>query len=456
MDKTVHTAVIGAGLTGLTTAFYLEKENIDFVVLEKENRIGGVIRTRSENGFIIEEGPNTGVLKEPEVAMLFDDLDGACNCETASEKVKKRYILKNGKWEPLPMNPLQAFKTPLFTGRDKFRLLGEPFRRKGDDPLETLDKMVKRRMGESFLNFAVDPFILGVYAGDPAALVTKYALPKLYNLEQNYGSFIGGAFKKKFEKKDHIEKKATKKVFSVRGGLSHLTENLYRSAGKSRFLLNVEDITITPGDDFFVIKGYIENEKITIRARNVLTTTGSYTLPGMLPFVQGEVMERIKKMDHAPVIQIGIGFDKWQGRKLDGFGGLIPFSEKRDILGVLFISSLLLRRAPTGGALLSVFAGGTRRPGIYQKSDSEIESLVEKEFCSLMEVKEFNPSMFRIFRYRYAIPQYGRESVQKLEALEILQKRYKGLIIGGNLRDGIGMADRIKQGRQLADKIRKM
>ncbi|HBH85527.1 MAG: protoporphyrinogen oxidase [Bacteroidetes bacterium GWE2_41_25] len=207
MEKTVEVAVIGAGLTGLTTAFYLKKKNKDFILLEEKDKPGEVIQTRHENGFTYEEGPNTGVVGNPEVPELFEDLNGLCKCEIASEKVNKRYILKEGVWEPMPMGPIQAVNTPLFTLKDKFRLLREPFRSSGTNPDEPLSEMVKRRMGQSFLDYAIDPFILGVYSGDPSLLITKYAYQKLYNLEQNYGSFIGGSIKKMFEKKTNVKKK---------------------------------------------------------------------------------------------------------------------------------------------------------------------------------------------------------------------------------------------------------
>ncbi len=216
MEKTTNIAIIGAGLTGLTTAFYLKKQHKDFLVLEENNRVGGVIHTQHQDGFTFEEGPNTGVLGSPEAAELFEDLGGLCSLETAGGNVNKRYILKNGEWTAMPMGLIDAVKTPLFTMKDKFRILAEPFRKPGTDPEEPLSELVKRRMGQSFLDYAIDPFILGVYSGDPSKLITKYAFPKLYNLEQNYGSFIGGSVKRMFRKKDERAKKATRKVFSVK------------------------------------------------------------------------------------------------------------------------------------------------------------------------------------------------------------------------------------------------
>ncbi len=453
MKNKVEIAVIGSGLTGLTAAFYLSRRNKEFIVLEKDDRHGGVIRTNRINEFTFEEGPNTGVLGNPEVAELFDHLGDSCSCEIAGENVNKRYILKNGSWQQMPMGPVDAVRTPLFTIHDKLRILGEPFRRPGTNPEETLSEMVIRRMGQSFLDYAIDPFILGVYSGDPSRLVTKYAFPKLYNLEHNYGSFIGGSVKKMFEKKNERDKKATRKVFSVRGGLSNLTDSLLKNAGKDNFIFGCKNLEVRYKKKRFIINWVKDGEAQTIEADKVITTTGAYTLQGLFPEIDKKHFRVISTLKYARVIQVILGFNKWEGFDLDGFGGLVPFVENRDILGVLFLSSLLSGRAPEGGALCSVFMGGVRREDITDKSDDEIEKIVEREFSSVMKLNKFAPDLFRMVRYNHAIPQYGKESREKIMAIELLESIYPGLTLGGNIRDGIGMADRIRQGRTMAENI---
>jgi oxygen-dependent protoporphyrinogen oxidase len=223
-DKDI--VIIGAGLTGLSLAHFLKKKGRRPLVLEKDERPGGVIQTFSENGFVYESGPNTGVLSTKEIALLFEELNGNCTVETGQGGANKRYVMKNGRWEPLPSGLFSAVKTPLFTLGDKFRILGEPFRQPGTNPDESVADMVRRRLGNSFLDYAVDPFISGIYAGDPSRLVTRYALPKLYALEQNYGSFIKGTIRKSREKKSDDDRKATREVFSARGGLGSIISAL--------------------------------------------------------------------------------------------------------------------------------------------------------------------------------------------------------------------------------------
>jgi protoporphyrinogen/coproporphyrinogen III oxidase len=444
-------AIIGAGLTGLTAAHYLKKSGLAFTIFEKNKTPGGVIRTFSENGFIYETGPNTGVLGHPEVIELLEELHPNCELEVADQSAKSRWIWKKDRWQPLPSGLLSAVSTPLFTFGDKLRILGEPFRKKGANPDESLADMVVRRMGKSFLNYAVDPFILGIYAGDPNYLIPKYALPKLYNLEQNYGSFIRGAIKKSRESKSERDKKATREIFSVKNGLRNFIDALVKSVDKSNILTGCRDIRIIPdGDNRFQVS--LQNatyENFT----HVISTAGAHELHQLIPFAGSELENHITCLKYAKVAQISIGFKKYDGIPLRAFGGLVPFEEHRDILGALFISSFLKDRAPEGGALLSVFMGGLRRPELAELSDSEIVSIVEREINDMMRLKEFKPDLLKIHRYDHAIPQYGPESEKKLAAIELLETQYPGLNLAGNLRDGIGMADRIKQGRDIALKI---
>jgi len=156
------------------------------------------------------------------------------------------------------------------------------------------------------------------------------------------------------------------------------------------------------------------------------------------------------QLPYAKVVQVSVGFRKWEGISLKAFGGLVPFCEDRRVLGALFLSSFLKNRAPEGGALISTFLGGVRRSDMVELNDEEIKSIVEAELKEMLGLTKWNPDLLVINRYQHAIPQYGIESEAKLEAVEKLQKQFPGLYLAGNLRDGIGMADRIKQGCELA------
>ncbi len=446
--------IIGAGLTGLTLAFYLKKQGKEVLIVEKNAKTGGVIQSVKDDEFVYEKGPNTGVVGNPEVAELFEDLEGLCTLELADPSAKRRLIWKNGKWHAIPSGLFSAITTPLFTLGDKFRILGEPFRKKGTNPDENLADFVKRRLGVSFLNYAVDPFISGVYAGDANYLVPRYALPKLYALEQNYGSFIKGTMQKAKERKNNPRlQKATREVFSAKGGLKNLISALTEKVGTESILLNAKNTTVSKTENGFEISTEMNGETITIQADKVITTAGGYELGTLLPFLSAEEKAPFEELKYASVVQAIVGYHNWKGINIKAFGGLVPTIEQRDILGVLFTSSFLSKRAPKNGALLSVFLGGTKRPEIFEMEDEEIEDIVSREFRQMMGVPVFRPDLFEIFRYKHAIPQYGLSSGKRFETISLIQQKYPGLVLAGNIRDGIGMADRIKQARTIAGEL---
>lgn len=438
--------IIGAGLTGLSTAHNLKKYGHDVVVVEKDSRIGGQIQTHQEDGFVFESGPNTGVVSFPEVAELFDDLAGDCELEIARESSKRRLIWKGNRFHALPSGPLSAITTPLFRLSDKFRILGEPWRKRGSDPDEPVGALAQRRLGKSFYEYAVDPFVSGVYAGDPMKLTTRYALPKLYNLEANYGSFIRGAMAKAKEPKSDRDKLANKKVFSAVGGLSQMVDAMAKGID---IILNAHDVKMRPADGGGWLVTFNGMEEI--QCQRVVTTVGAYALSSLLPFIPAERLKPFTQLFYAPIIQVCVGIRDAMGLDFPAFGGLVPSKEQKRVLGILFPSSCFEGRAPEGGALYSYFIGGARHTDYLQKSDEEIRQIVLDEFHAMLKYPAgVEPDLIRIFRHERAIPQYWSDSGERFKLIEELQGQYQGLVLAGNMRDGIGMGNRIHQGAEIA------
>ena len=449
MKQQHEIVVIGAGLTGLSTAFHLHRQGRDVVILEKADRVGGQIHTYHENGFTFESGPNTGVVSFPEVAELFQMLEGSCQLEIARESSKRRLIWKGNRFHELPSSPVSAITTPLFRLSDKFRILGEPWRKKGTDPDEPVGALAARRLGKSFYEYAVDPFVSGVYAGDPMKLTTRYALPKLYNLEANYGSFIRGAIAKAKEPKTDRDRLATKKVFSAVGGLQRLVEALSKDL---RIITSANNLKVMPTADGQWSCTYNGTEEIV--CRKVVTTVGAYALPALLPFIPEAQMQKMSSLFYAPIIQVILGVKNARGLDFPAFGGLVPSKEQKRVLGILFPSSCFEQRCPDGGALYSYFIGGARHTDYLQKSDDEIREITLEAFHSMLKYPaDMQPDLLRIFRHEHAIPQYWSDSGERFATIETLQQQYPGLILAGNMRDGIGMGNRIHQGATIASSI---
>ncbi|MBN1119421.1 MAG: protoporphyrinogen oxidase [Bacteroidales bacterium] len=448
----IDAVVLGAGLTGLTAAYYLKKAGKKVLVLEKENRPGGVINSIKKSGFLYETGPNTGIIASPELVALFDDLKDIVSVEIANPNANNRWVMKNGKWKTLPSGFMTAIGTPLFSCCDKFRILGEPFRKPGTDPNESVADMVIRRMGKSYLDYAVDPFISGIYAGDPNLLITKYALPKLYNLEQKYGSFIKGSIKKKKEPKTDLEKRISREVFSIAGGLSKLTDAIANEVGNEKLFTGVKNLKVTPNDDQYKLCFTLSGENIQIMSRHVVSTFGGKVLSEIFPFIDPNELQPVLDLRYAKVAQVIAGYNSWQGIKLNAFGALIPSKESKISLGILFPSSIFSNRAPEKGALLSVFMGGIRRPELLENPDKKLKEMALKEIRETLKTT-LMPDLLEVYRYPAAIPQYEISSGRRYEAIAGIERKHPGLILAGNIRDGIGMADRVKQGRQIAEKF---
>lgn len=454
LESNPQVVILGAGITGLTIGYYLQRAGVDFVIVERSPAAGGVIQTQQRQGFTFETGPNTGIIAHPEVAELFESLAPNCALELADPKAENRWILKNGKWEPLPSGMIGGIKTPLFSFRDKLRLLSEPLRKRGSNPMETISELVKRRMGKSFLEYAVDPFISGIYAGNPDLLVTKYALPKLYNLEQQYGSFIKGGLKKARAPKSERDKKATRKVFSAKGGFKNLIAALQKAIPEEKIIFKAENVRISKtGEKFhtrFQVGGHGHTELIS---GHLVTTSGGENLTQLFDFLEPGFLQPVLDLEYARVVQAIMAFNTWKGPQLNAFGGLIPTKEQRNVLGVLFPSSIFKDRAPENGALLSVFLGGIKRPDIYDLDDEKILETVNHEMESLLQISLSEQAFVEIHRYRQAIPQYGKTSPEKLQRIADIERLHPGLTLAGNIRDGIGIADRIKQATDIASKL---
>lgn len=445
--------IIGAGLTGLSAAVALKKRGIPFVVLEKSNRVGGQIRTYSENKFVFEAGPNTGSNTSEDVIQLFETLAPSCEIEFARKEAEKRLIWKNGKFHALPQSLWQGITTPLFRFSDKIRLLGEPWRAKGTNPDESVASLAARRLGKSFVDYAVDPFLSGIYAGDADALVTRHALPKLYNLEQNYGSFIRGSIAKSKEKKG-LKAQPTQSIFSVKGGMENLPKAMAKFIGKEHILLEATNIRTVPCKDGWQTTYTRHGETHSIISKHVITTTGAYTLPELLPFVDNDDMQHITNMRYAPMVQVAVGVKDKGALNFEAFGGLVSSKDNEDFLGILFPSSCFKGRAPENGALFSFFMGGIKRQDLTQLSDDAIKEKTLKAFYRMLKFpKDKTPDLLRIFRYKKAIAQYEKSSDTRLNTIQKLERRYPGLHLEGNIRDGIGMAHRITQGTRLGNEI---
>ncbi len=453
MNKHKRAIIIGSGITGLTTALYLKRSGWKVTILEKQSRYGGSIRSFSENGFVYESGPNTGMVTNQEVKDLFISLQNEFEYEPAKSVAQRRLIWKDGRWHILPSGLATVMSSPLFKNRDKFKILSEPLKSKGKNPNETLGQLFERRLGKSFLNYALYPFVLGIFSGDPSQLVTKYTVPKLYKLEQERGSIVKDSIKRLFSKSNKDDE-ITNEMFSIKGGLEHLVDVMVSEIGEKNIVLNAENITVYPKGKSYKITYNKGGDEIEIISPYVISTTSAQEISNLFPFFSQKEKNNIGNLTYAKVVQASVGFERWRGMPIRAFGALIPSTENKKILGLLFPSSFLANRAPKDGALLSVFLGGNKHPEIINYSDEEIKEVVMEELKTMFLLRsECTPTLFKVFRHHYAIPQYEASTEERLKTIENIERQFPGIILAGNMRDGFGLAERVKQGVKIAEAL---
>jgi len=441
----------------LSIAYRLKKAGLDILLVEKSARVGGALLTEEIDGFLVDCGPNSTLETSPEIGNFIAEIGLQDRRIYANASANQRFILKNGDLVALPMNPLQFLASRLFSIKAKLRLLAEPFISSAPDELEeTIAEFVTRRLGKEFLDYAINPFVAGIYAGDPARLSVRSATAKLYALEKNYGSLIKGAIKGAKERKKIPETSKTKaRLFSFQNGMSELANTLAKiltnNIQKNSMLDRIE--LPTASRDFYTLGISQKTEKTKIEAKSLIFATPAHVTAGYLESIDKSLSAKLQAITYPPVAVVFFGFKKRVPcRPLDGFGFLVPRVENRRILGTIWNSAIFPNRAPEGGFCLTTFIGGMRQPDLLQRDDPELGELVFDELKDLMQLQE-KPDVLRIKRWEKAIPQYELGHQNRINEIEKLETEHPGIFISGNFRNGISVGDCIVQSKNLASKI---
>ncbi len=451
--------VIGGGISGLATAWWLHKTGHNVIVLERDISVGGTMKTVPDNGWLIETGPNSALETTPLFKTLYADLHLESELIYANEKSDNRYILKNGSLLPLPMAPGKFLKSKLWSVNGKLRLLKEPFvGRAGKE--ETIAEFVTRRLGKEFLDYAINPFVAGVYAGNPEQLSVRAAFPKLYALEEKYGGLIKGQIKGVRERKRRAEKaKDRSRLFSFVNGIQTLPDALSKALGaKIRTGVTVETISMKPIDNhngsfLYELSGKEKGNAVTFSAPVVVMAIPAYHAAELLRPITPTITESLSKIFYPPVAEVFLGFEENRiGIPLDGFGFLVPAKEQRKILGTIWSSAIFPNRAPKGFAALTTFVGGSRQPEVLNADDKELTSIAVGELHSIMKITG-EPSYVRVTRWRRAIPQYHLGHLAIVEQIERFEAEHPGFFISGNFRGGIAVGDCVINSEKISGRV---
>ncbi len=446
--------IVGAGITGLASAYWLKKKGVAVTVIEKESFVGGNIQTLTNEENIFDAGPNSGLETTPLISKLVDELGLQDEFCYADPSAAKRYILRNEILHPLPMNPKSFIKSKLLSTNGKLRLFLEPFIGKSSDGYyQSIANFVRRRLGEEFLDYAINPFVSGVFAGDPEQLSVKSAFPKLYRLEEVYGGLVKGMIKGRRERKLRGEKsKQNADMFSFKSGMKILPETLYKYLGDC-VQLNESVQNVQLKDDKWEVITLIEKKHKSYKADVCLFTIPAYEASKTLAHLDGHLANRLDSIYYPPVIVLNLIFQKNKiKRDLDGFGFLIPEKENKSFLGAIWGSVIFPNRANDDEASFTLFIGGAKEPGLLQQdSELRIERVVE-EFKNLMQI-DSPPISMKYRTWEKAIPQYNIGYIEHEKYFEKFEGQFPGLFLSGNYRGGISVGDCIINSEKLSNKI---
>jgi len=442
--------VLGAGISGLTTAFLLARRGLKVAVLEAAPRVGGAIETLADGPWRFEMGPNTVLEGNADVTALI----AACGLDaeklTAPAAAKKRYLWKGGRLHALPGGPGGFLGTPLFSFGAKLRLLKEPWiARPADGREETIADFVRRRLGTEFLDYAVGPFVSGVYAGDPERLSVRWAVARIHALERDHGSLIRGAL-------------AKRKGPAPAGGMITFHDGL--AALPRRLAQNIKEMIgdvntgvfcrrVTCSGDGYVVETESEAGSGSFAAGRLVVAVPADVAARLLDELTGGASRLFAEIPYAPVAVVSLGVRRADvAHPLDGFGFLAPRKEGLNILGCLFTSTLFPGRAPEGHASLVAFVGGRTNPEITARDDDAILATVRAELGRALGLSG-EPVFHHVRRWPRAIPQYELGHGRFVERAEEIERQNPGLRISGNFLRGISVPDCIRNATALAAEI---
>ncbi len=445
--------ILGAGISGLATAFQLQQNGYEVTVLELKNEPGGSMISEKTDEFLVEYGPNSGLETTPLIRKLVDAVGLSDEMIYANEKGNKRYILRGGKLFPLPMGGSQFLKTKLFSTKAKLRLFLEPFVGKSDDGYyQSISDFVRRRLGQEFLDYAINPFVAGVYAGNPDKLSVKSAFPKLYRLEEVYGGLIKGMIKGRKERKERGEdSKQDAKMFSFKNGMQSFPKALASKLNQVQYNCDIQKVEKT--DAGYKITYTQNGEEKQLISKKILSTLPAFVTANVFETVDNELSNHLKNIYYPPVMALSIGFNKNDvGQPLDGFGYLIPEKEKKSYLGAIWSSVIFGGRAASDKAIFTLFVGGARSPELFEMTEEDLYKKVLTDFKGTMKISA-DPIFKKSKIWEKAIPQYNIGYIEHENYFEKFEKENPGLYLGGNYRGGISVGDCVKNSEEMVKAI---
>jgi oxygen-dependent protoporphyrinogen oxidase len=443
--------IIGAGLSGLTTAYYLKQAGFSVQLIEAKAQVGGRIQTvNTEDGWQVDVGANTALLSSEAIDRLIDELDLRDQVLVANDASKNRFVVRGGKLWALPTSLGAFLTTPIVSPMAKLGLLLEPFRAKATQE-ESIADFVARRLGKEWRDWVLDPFISGIFAGNPAKISAQAAFHRVWILEKDYGSLFKGMIARMKSKKaarqagDYV---ASGNMISFKSGMSTLTRALAAKLADD-ILVDAPVVQLSQIDDgCWQVQTSDGN---SYQGKKIIVTLDAPDAAKLLRPLSSDVANLLASIESPPLAVVALGFDESQiSHPLNGFGCLIPRSLGIPTLGAIFSSQIFSGRAPDGKVLLSCFIGGSRNPSIAHWSEAEIVAQVVKDLTPLLGITG-QPVFSKVQLWKHAIAQYHLGHFDKVEQIRhALSKDTPNIITRANWHEGISIPDVVANAERFA------
>jgi protoporphyrinogen/coproporphyrinogen III oxidase len=459
-----HAVIVGGGIAGLSTAWYLQQRaaeqglNLHYTLLEQSNRWGGKIQTEQIKGFgdapfILEAGPDAFLTRKPWALALTRELGLSNSILSINQENSRTFVVNHGKLTPLPdglqllvpTKLISFLRSPLFSIRGKLRVALELFvPRRQSDQDETLADFVRRRLGIEMLDKLAEPLLSGVYNAEAERQSILATFPQFPALEKRYGNLLRGA---RATRQPKIPD-STPPFISFQTGSHELIKSLVSQLTGDLRLESAVRAIEQLGDDGYLIT--VDNGEQLQADIVVMATPAKITAPIMAD-IAPEASARLQTIRYSSIGAVYLGFHKTDvPHSLDGFGFVVPSSEHRQIDGMTWMSSKWEKRAPLNHVLLRVFFGGPHTRDMMQLSDADLITAVRAEVQSLMGI-DAEPLFTHIFCWHEGYPQYDLDHLERVAAIEsALPSR---LYVTGSSYHGIGVPDCIKQGQATAQQV---
>ncbi|UOQ52611.1 protoporphyrinogen oxidase [Hymenobacter cellulosivorans] len=436
-------AILGGGISGLTLAFYLQRAGVAYDLFDASPLPGGNIRSEHHDGYLLETGPNSLQLSD-ELSDLLEHAGLTDQLQDTAAVSANRYVLRAGKYQQLPGSPPGLLLSGFFSLKAKFNILRELRRPvQTPDPTETLAGFFRRRFGPEIVDYALNPFISGIYAGDPEQLLVHKTFPRMVELEQTHGSVLKG-----------LAKSGTpgtrRRIITLRDGLQTLPKTLAAQLTNAHFGTAVTQLTRTPEGQYQLTTNG-ETQPATPYSAVVLALP-TYAAAPLLQPLYPAAAAALEAVYHPPMTAVYTAYHRADvAHPLDGFGALHPKVEQPYAAGSIWTSSIYPNRVPDGHVLFTTFVGGTQYEAQARQPAEQQLAQVHAELSRFYGVRAVQP----LWQYRYswerAIPQFDHRIVAAHAAADALVA--DGIYSTANWRAGVGVPDCIRHARTLAEKI---